>query len=398
MHIIEKTGAPVRSLTPAEQSLLEGFVQNRLENVRLLQANQWLLKLRGEGQWLACDCQPQRRPVLNVTLNSDTGTLFLKNNPGTPDHAPDCPFTKDLREPGERHTQAHEAPASWLAPDRPLRLLGEFSAASVASTGETSTLADQSREPHRLLSLLLTLVEASALNVYATAGKRDLSAQFAALRDAAARYPLIDRVPASHYLQTRLDIKHMMMLKARLQGSEAFGEQRRHGLLLDCVTEVRARKVITEPQPAGFDFQGHHSLWGGARTPGPLLALALYSTTQAHRQFYEMIHLATLPVLSRAQLFPVFRDDEREPLKMLVGLIDWMAGKGVKVTMRRPVIGAAVMDELVLSATGDRILSVSLTQSPQGPEPSSETFKRLADFKSLETFKRFVAGFFMRQG
>jgi hypothetical protein len=52
-----------------------------------------------------------------------------------------------------------------------------------------------------------------------------------------------------------------------------------------------------------------------------------------------MIHVASVPVLSRAQLFPVYRDEEREPLKALVSLIDWMASKGVKVLMRRPVIG-----------------------------------------------------------
>jgi hypothetical protein len=40
-----------------------------------------------------------------------------------------------------------------------------------------------------------------------------------------------------------------------------------------------------------------------------------------------MIHVASVPVLSRAQLFPVYRDEEREPLKALVSLIDWMAGK-----------------------------------------------------------------------
>lgn len=393
MRIIEKNGAQVRSLTPAELALLEAFIGGQLENVRLLQANQWLLKVRSEGQWLACDCQAHNAPVMNVTLNGSTGTLFLKNNPGTPEHAPGCPFAKDDRAPGERADHDDDAPASWLAPDRPLKLIGDFKLGT--GTGADAPVHER-REPHRLLSLLLTLVEASGLNVYATHLKQDLSAQFAALRSVAARYPLIDRVPASHYLQTRLDIKHMMMLKTRLKDSSAFAGHRRHGLLLDCVSEVRARKVLTAVGGAGFDFQGHHSRWGGAKAQGPLLALAIYSTTQPQRQYYELIHLATLPVLSRGQLFPIYRDEEREPLKMLMGLIDWMAGKGVNVTMRRPVIGGAVMDELVLSAERERILSVSLTHSPQGPEPSSETFKRLADFKSLETFKRFVAGFFMR--
>jgi hypothetical protein len=110
-----------------------------------------------------------------------------------------------------------------------------------------------------------------------------------------------------------------------------------------------------------------------------------------------MIHVATVPVLSRGQLFPIYRDEEREPLKMLVSLIDWMASKGVRVIMRRPVIGGDVMDELVLSSDRDRVLSVSLMKQPLGPEPSSDTFKRLADFKSLDTFRKYVAGFFMRE-
>ncbi|MNQ82982.1 hypothetical protein D3C85_980510 [compost metagenome] len=189
----------------------------------------------------------------------------------------------------------------------------------------------------------------------------------------------------------------MMMLKARLRESTVFGSHRRHGLLLDCIGEVKARKLVNDRSDNGFDFQGHHLLWGGAKTGGPLLALAIYSPTTAGSHFYEMIHVATVPVLSRGHLFPVYRDEEREPLKMLVSLIDWMTGKGVKVIMRRPVIGGAVMDELVLSSDLDRVLSVSLMNQPLGPEPSSDTFKRYADFKSLDTFRKYVAGFFMRE-
>jgi len=51
---------------------------------------------------------------------------------------------------------------------------------------------------------------------------------------------------------------------------------------------------------------------------------------------------------------------------------------------------------LVLSSDQDRVLSVSLTEQPLGPEPEGETFKRYADFKSLDTFRKYVAGFFMR--
>ncbi|MFW3894667.1 hypothetical protein [Pseudomonas bharatica] len=395
MRIIDKNAALIRSLTPAEDDLLRGFNRGTLEGPRLLQANQLLMKIRGAGHWLACDCNARAMPVLNVTLNSHTGTLFLKNNPGTADHAADCPFIKDEREAGDSDTQ-DTPPAAWLAPDAPLRLLGDFRRAATTDAAPGVAGSGDKRDQHRLLSLLLTWIEASGLNVYATHLKKDLTAQFAELRGVAARYPLIERVPASNYLETRLDMKHMMMLKARLRDSTVFGNHRRHGLLLDCVNQIKARKVYNERSEDGFDFQGHHLLWGGSRTPGPLLALALYSPTSAGSHFYELIHIASVPVLSRGHLFPVFRDEEREPLKMLVSLIDWMAGKGVRVTMRRPVIGGQVMDELVLSSDQDRVLSISLTEKPMGPEPEVEHFRRYADFKGLDTFRKYVAGFFMR--
>ncbi|MFD2645738.1 hypothetical protein [Pseudomonas japonica] len=393
MRIIEKNASLVRSLTPAEDELLRGFNRGSLEGPRLLQANQLLMKIRAAGHWLACDCQARAMPVLNVTLNSHTGTLFLKNNPGTAEHADDCPFIKDERE-GAEQDDPDTPPAAWLAPDTPLRLIGDFRRAS--EEGAVDNGSGDKREQQRLLSLLLTWIEASGLNVHATHLKKDLTAQFAELRGVAGRYPLIERVPASNYLETRLDMKHMMMLKARLRESTVFGNHRRHGLLLDCVSQIKARKVYNERSEDGFDFQGHHLLWGGSRTPGPLLALAIYSPTSAGSHFYELIHVASVPVLSRAQLFPVYRDEEREPLKMLVSLIDWMAGKGVRVIMRRPVIGGRVMDELVLSSDQDRVLSVSLTEQPLGPEPEVENFRRYADFKSLDTFRKYVAGFFMR--
>ena len=393
MRIIEKNAALVRTLTPAEEELLVAFAGGTLAGPRLLQANQWLMKVRSANQWLACDCRKDALPVLNVSLNGNTGTLFLRNNPDTPEHAPGCPFTKDEREAQERSEEVAQ-PAAWLAPDTALRLLGDF-----RRGGESAGNAEpgERREQQRLLSLLLTWIEASGLNVYATHLKKDLTAQFAELREVAARYPLLERVPSSNYLETRLDMKHMMMLKARLREATVFGNHRRHGLLLDCVEAIKGRKVLNARSEDGFDFQGHHLLWGGSKTSGPLLALALYSPTTAGSHFYELIHVASVPVLSRAHLFPVYRDEEREPLKALVSLIDWMAGKGVKVLMRRPVIGGQVMDELVLTSDQDRVLSVSLLERPIGPEPETENFKRYADFKSLETFRKYVAGFFMRE-
>lgn len=391
MRIIDKTATQVRSLTPAEEELLVGFATGSLTGPRLLQANQLLMKVRNANQWLACDCRNDALPVLNVTLNGSTGTLFLKNNPGTAEHAPGCPFTKDEREAAERENDP-VPPAAWLPPDTPLRLISDFRAGTAGAVGD----GNDRREQQRLLSLLLTWIETSGLNLYATHLKKDLTTQFAELRSVASRYPLLERVPASNYLETRLDMKHMMMLKARLRESAVFGNHRRHGLMLDCVSQIKARKVYNERSEDGFDFQGHHLLWGGSRTPGPLLALAIYSPASAGSHFYELIHVASVPVLSRGHLFPVYRDEEREPLKMLVSLIDWMAGKGVRVTMRRPVIGGQVMDELVLSSDQDRVLSISLTETPMGPEPEVEHFRRYADFKGLETFRKYVAGFFMR--
>ncbi|MBC7210834.1 MAG: hypothetical protein H5U33_11345, partial [Pseudomonas sp.] len=100
MRIIEKSGAQVRSLTLAEEELLASFATGTLAGPRLLQANQWLMKVRSANQWLACDCRQDALPVLNVSLNGNTGTLFLRNNPDTAEHTPGCPFSKDERETG----------------------------------------------------------------------------------------------------------------------------------------------------------------------------------------------------------------------------------------------------------------------------------------------------------
>lgn len=392
MRIIDKTATQVRSLTPAEEELLVGFATGTLGGPRLLQANQLLMKVRNANQWLACDCRNDALPVLNVTLNGNTGTLFLKNNPGTAEHAPGCPFSKDEREAAERENDP-APPAAWLPPDTPLRLIGDFRAGGAGDGGEGS----ERRAQQRLLALLLTWIETSGLNLYATHLKKDLTGQFAELRSVASRYPLLERVPASNYLETRLDMKHMMMLKARLREAKVFGNHRRHGLLLDCVDQIKGRKLFNNRNEDGFDFQGHHLYWGGSRTSGPLLALMLYSPTSAGSHYYELIHVASVPVLSRAHLFPVYRDEEREPLKALVSLVDWMASKGVKVQMRRPVIGGELADELVMTSDQDRVLSISLLEQPLGTEPDAENFKRYADFKSPETFRKFVAGFFMRE-
>ncbi|MDW9406635.1 hypothetical protein GE454_26770, partial [Pseudomonas soli] len=247
MRIIEKSGALVRSLTPAEDELLVDFARGTLTGPGLLQANQWLMKIRSANQWLACDCRKDALPVLNVSLNGSTGTLFLRNNPDTAEHTPGCPFSKDERDASERADES-AAPAAWLAPDAPLRLLGDYRRTSDGEAPATPREPGERREQQRLLSLLLTWIEASGLNVYATHLKKDLTAQFADLRTVASRYPLLERVPASNYLETRLDMKHMMMLKARLREATAFGHHPRHALLPDCVHHVTVRTLSNNPR------------------------------------------------------------------------------------------------------------------------------------------------------
>lgn len=94
-----KNGAQVRTLTPAEEELLAGFASATLVGPRLLQANQWLMKVRSANQWLACDCRKDALPVLNVSLNGNTGTLFLRNNPDTPSMPPAAPSPRTSAKP-----------------------------------------------------------------------------------------------------------------------------------------------------------------------------------------------------------------------------------------------------------------------------------------------------------
>jgi hypothetical protein len=398
MRLMEKNGSLVRTLTRAELDQLERFHAGSLTSFHLLSANRALLKIRSDGHWLACECRTDQLPVMHVRLDSSSGIVTVVNNPETHDHAAGCEFAKDERESGSSRAHA-ERLAIMLPPDSPLKLIGQFRSVSegdaVERTRNPGADGPVQREQHRQVSMLMTLIEASGLNSYSAEGKQTLTQQFAELRKVAGRYALVERVPANNYLETRIDMKHMLMLKSRLVESTAFQEKRRYGLMLDCIIGTKGRKLLTFDKPEGFDFKGQNLLWGGTKTEGPVLALAIYSPSTPGTNFYDLINVASVPVLSRGHLFPVYRAEEREALSEMVSIINWMATKGVKVVMRRPMIGSFTMDELVLTGANDRVLSVSLAATPSGPEPTSDTFKRLSDFKSVQTFSKYVMGFFM---
>lgn len=399
MRLMEKNGNQVRTLTQAELDQLQRFHAGALVGNHLLNANRALLKIRSDGHWLACECRTDLHPVMHVRLDSSSGIVTVVNNPETHEHIAGCEFVKDDRDPGAARSHT-ERLAVMLPPDSPLKLIGQFRAPSsdgevVERTRGAGADGPVQREQHRQVSMLMTLIEASGLNSYSADGKQSLTQQFAELRKVAGRYTLVDRVPASNYLETRIDMKHMLMLKSRLVGSTAFQDKRRYGLMLDCVVGTKGRKLITFDHADGFDFKGQNLLWGGTKTEGPVLVLAIYSPSTPGTNFYDLINVASVPVLSRGHLFPVYRAEEREALTEMVKIINWMATKGVKVVMRRPMIGSFTMDELVLTGANDRVLSVSLAATPSGPEPTSDTFKRLSDFKSVQTFSKYVMGFFM---
>lgn len=113
MRIIDKTAAQVRSLTPAEEELLVGFATGALAGPRLLQANQWLMKVRSANQWLACDCRRDALPVLNITLNGSTGTLFLRNNPDTPSTLRAARSRRSSAKPVSALSRPHNLPRGW---------------------------------------------------------------------------------------------------------------------------------------------------------------------------------------------------------------------------------------------------------------------------------------------
>ncbi|MEH6688700.1 MAG: hypothetical protein V7693_15740 [Halopseudomonas sabulinigri] len=393
MLIVTRTRQHVRSLSADEKSLVHGFCDQSLSGRDTERANRLLRQIRQEDSWLVCDCVAPA-PVMHVAL-LDSGRLVLRNNPGNDAHAPGCICGKSVQS-GNRTVQyaSTHSTVRFDSSDQ-IALHVEFSSTETLQTPQISrSSANAKTGPKKpILSLLLTLCDDARLNDYNPAHKLSVSEQFARIRQVSERYSLAQGIPLSNAMDTKIDMPRMIQLGKRLAGYEK-AATRPMGLLFDRVNGAKSRKLsLLDGKSMGFF--GHVERYGPISEP--MLAMATVTNQQPGSKFFELGHVALIPSVSDRLLFPVGSKVERELVAQLIGLLDWLQGKGVTVTLHRHLFAGDDQPKLQLKGRG-RVLSILLREggvSDPHPSPPSPDLLTVVSAEEFTSIKRKVAGIFM---
>ena len=394
MWIVTRAGNTVRELSILERSMIVSYAQSNLRGHDQECAARMLRTIRTDGLWIGCDCASPM-PLMNVALR-DTGTLVLRNNPNGAAHADNCPLIK------QEHDQENDSSTSSravdrIAPDGHIALHSEFSAESAGKPQQISRSSASKNSPQKkkLLSLLLSVIESAGFHEYDPAHDKTVADQFQRLREALWRYHLGPGVPAQSFTDTRIDKRRIAGMAARLRATSAFGSHRSYALMVDVVSGISGRNINLLPD-GSLGFFGHVELWGSAS--GPKLAMATLTAQSASSRFYELGHIALIPVLSSKTFMPVQSDEERESLKAVIGIIDWMHHKHkARITIRRQLFSSLGL--LDLQGRG-RQLTIDLTAGhPVGASPPSPSFLSIGECGGdIERLKRRIARYFLDDG
>lgn len=391
MWIIDKANRQqVRSLTTGEVELLEKFVEDALGGQAAERANALLRGIRRDHQWLGCNCA-KPMPVLHVAL-LDTGKLSLKNNQHGALHRATCVFRHENTS-GKNEKRASSNTLDPIDPSSHIALHSEFSETSRGEVGKISrsSASRTERSQNRLIALLWSLCESAGLTAWSPVQRKTVSEQFAALRAASKRYTLSPGIPMEAYLDTRMTKQRLVAMSKRLRESKQFGHHRRVGLLLDVLDSVQGREVTLFDGDT-VDFFGH--LERQHRLSSPLLALATVTASRAHSNFYELGHIAALPVLSKTELFPVMNAEDRAYVAEIFRLLEWLfKARAIEVSALRRLSALPGEESLELRSR-HLILHVDLatTALSEGeipPVTMPETL-RLCDYPSLDDFKKVI--------
>ncbi|HFL2837225.1 hypothetical protein ACR3H8_20715 [Pseudomonas aeruginosa] len=389
MWIITHDKQHVRELSVAERSLVVRHTEGSLTRTEQADAASLLREIRKKSYWLGCDCVSKSMPIMNIALR-DTGTLVVRNNASGPAHDPACPLLK--QETDKSSGAARTEYVARVQPEGVLSLHKDFPSDST-SPGKTPTGTGSvsTGKRKKLLSLLLTVMESAGLHEFDPGNEKDLSAQFQRFREALWRFSLAPRVPVQSYSDTRIDRRRVVSLSMNLKESSSFGHHRKYGLMADVVSGTASRK-ISLLDGSELDFFGHIERWTDA--PGPLMALATLTTQSARPNFFELGHVATIPVLSNKTLLPVSDGAERAHVESLLDLLRWLYGKKVRVILRRPLFA----DSHFIDLQGrGRQLSVDLSSGLVPGAPPSPSFLSLDEFEGdMDLLKRKVSGFFRK--
>lgn len=389
MWIVARDGFTIRELSSSERALLVGYSQSTLTNHEHEQAARILRAVRKDTNWIGCDCcKPM--PLLNVALR-ESGTLVLRNHPNGVPHTDNCPLIKQETDSGSGN-EASSHSLVRVTPDGHVALHREFSGDSrgnpqqISRTGASSKTGKHKKQ----LSLLLSIAESASLNEYDPAKDKTLSEQFVRIREAMTRYTLAPAVPALSFTDTKIDKRRITQLALKLRDSTAFGTHRKYGLLIDLVHEFKGRSLTLKDDQT-VDFFGHVEKFGAAQAP--YLVLATVATQQARTSFFELGHLALIPVLSLRTFFPVLNSIERAQITGLIGIVDWLYEKHkVRVIMRRQLFDS--LNCLQFQGNG-KLLNVDLSATSLGGESPSSILSLKECNDDLEILKKRVAKYFL---
>ncbi len=390
MWIIDRNGSSIRELSSAERSLIIGNTQNTLSPHDQERANRILREARRESHWLGCDCATPM-PMMNVALR-ESGTLVLRNNPNGNAHFNDCQLTKqESSAENDNYNSGHSV--SRIAPDSHLALHSEFSEPSKGNTQQISRSSATVKAPQkkRLLSLLISSIEGAGLHEYDPGATKTITEQFQRLREVIWRYQLAPGVPAQSFTDTRIDKRRITGLAAKLRDTKSFGKHRKYGVMLDVVNNIKGRKIEpTTGEP--LNFFGHVERWEFAS--GPILVMATLSTQSQTSTFFELGHVAMIPVLSSRSLIPVVSNGDRDKLNSLVGLIDWMYEKHkARITLRRQLFSPLHLIEL--QGRGKQLIVDLSDNQTNIAAPSSAVIHLNESQGDIGLFKRKVARYFL---
>ncbi|WP_122378171.1 hypothetical protein [Pseudomonas cannabina] len=387
MWVLTHDLGTVRTLSDRERELLEGFVASNLAGQEVAHANSLLRRIRSDGQWIGCECCLPM-PVLNVAL-MDSGRLVMRNNPEGNQHKPGCPFSHDLIK-NKPASKPKDHLVTRVNDDSHIALHSEFQSSgkgSVPKISRTDAAVTQV-PPRKLLSLSMSILERAGLNVFSPASKPSVAHQYEAIRKSVRSLTLSPGVPLDNFFETKLSKQRLVAMSVKLRASKAFGASRRVGLLMDTIQGVKGRSL----QLFGSDeltFFGH--IERSAPPSFPALALATVTGQAASTGFFEIGNVATIPVLSKTCLFPVFDEADRTAVQSIFGLLDWFyTTKKIEITAVRHIFsldGGALLE----LRSPKLILYVCFQDANMGegaPPANMIEVVRLSTFENLSGLKK----------
>ena len=241
----------------------------------------------------------------------------------------------------------------------------------------------------RVLALLLSMIERAGVSIYDPSKPIAISSQYAALRDSAMEFSMAGGTPFGGWLDTHIEPIRLFAMAKRLRAEPHQAAVLKWGAMLDVVDQIGARS-ITSGGGHIMPFYGRYECQFRSDSP----TLALVTIAELDRPgYFELCHVAAVPVLSKANFFPVVSAAERAPLKELFGLVDWIYKTSGKPLILRRNIFDPVTNHLIELRSNKVQFFIDLSSDHQSPLISDidSNILKLSELGSIAKLKKVIA-------